>query len=191
MDANINSFYMISSKADLISYLKEDSKNYPKVTLMSRFLKKPKYMIYKYIYYMRMAEYNKNVIMNKYSVIGRILLTYYHYKMRRLSWKLGFQIPENTFGPGLNIYSYGFIIVNPSAKIGKNCTIYPGVVIGGKVENGYPVIGDNVFIGASAKVLGGVTVGNNAYIAPNAVVVKDVPDNHIVGGVPAKTLKIK
>ena len=77
------------------------------------------------------------------------------------------------------------------AKIGSNCTIYPGVVVGGKVENGYPTIGNNVFIGASAKVLGGVRIGNNVYIAPNACVVKDVPDNHVVGGVPAKTIKIK
>ena len=182
---------MINDKADLISYLKEDRKNYPKITLISRFLKKPKYMIYKYIYYMRMAEYTKNVIMKKSAILGKILLLYYHYKMRKYSGKLGYQIPENTFGPGLNIYAYGFIIVNPHAKIGKNCTIYPGVVIGGKVENGYPIIGDNVFIGASAKVLGGVAVGNNVYIAPNAVVVKDIPDNQIVGGVPAKTLKIK
>lgn len=182
---------MINSKNDLINYLKEDSKYYPKINLISRFLEKPKYMIYKYIYYMRKAEYTKNVILKNIPIIGKPLLVYYHYKMRKLSWKLGFQIPENTFGPGVNIYAYGFIIVNPGAKIGKNCTIYPGVVIGGKVENGYPEIGNNVFIGASAKVLGGVHIGDNVYIAPNAVVVKDIPNNHVVAGIPAKTIKIR
>lgn len=182
---------MIQSKADLKYYLKEDQKFYPKETLASLILQHPKVLIYKYIRYTRKAEYVSNVIMPKKQIIGKILLTYYHYKMHKLSWKLGFQFVENTFGPGLNIYAYGPIIVNPRAKVGRNCTIYPGVVIGGKVENGYPTIGNNVFIGASAKVLGGVHIGNNVYIAPNAVVVKNIPDNHVVAGVPAKTIKIQ
>lgn len=112
-----------------------------------------------------------------------------HWRMRKLSWKLGFQFTENVFGPGINIYSYGTIIVNPGARIGKNVTIYPGVTIGGKVENGYPVIGNNVYIGLGAKVMGGVHVGDGAYIAPNCVVVKDVPENAVVGGVPHRILK--
>lgn len=120
---------MINSKEDLIYYLKEDSKYYPKIDLTSRLFEKPKYMIYKYIYYMRKAEYTKNIILKKNQLLGKPLLLYYHYKMRRLSWKLGFQIPENTFGPGLNIYAYGFIIVNPHAKIGRNCTVYPGLLL--------------------------------------------------------------
>jgi serine O-acetyltransferase len=110
--------------------------------------------------------------------------------MRKLSWKLGFQFGENVLGPGVKIYSYGTIIINPGAKIGKNCTIYPGVCIGGKVENGYPVIGDNCFIGLGVKVLGGITIGDNVYIAPNAVVVKDVESNSVIGGVPARILNI-
>lgn len=182
---------MIQSKSDLKFYLQQDKRYYPKPTLLASILQHPKYLIYKYIEYTRKAEYISNVIVPKHRIMGKILLTYYHYKMHKLSWKLGFQFVENTFGPGLNIYNYRPIIVNPHAKIGSNCTIYPGVVVGGKVENGYPTIGNNVFIGASAKVLGGVRIGNNVYIAPNACVVKDVPDNHVVGGVPAKTIKIK
>lgn len=54
---------------------------------------------------------------------------------------------------------------------------------------GTPVIGDNVKIGTGAKIIGGVTVGNNVFIGANAVVVKDVPDNCVVGGVPAKIIK--
>lgn len=110
--------------------------------------------------------------------------------MRQLSWKLGFQFCENVFGAGVNIYAYGTIIINPGARIGKNCTIYPGVTVGGRAYDGCPTIGDNVFIGLGAKVLGKVNVGNNVIIAPNAVVVKDVPDNAIVAGVPAKIIKI-
>lgn len=120
----------------------------------------------------------------------KLLNVYYHYRMRRLSWKLGFQFVEGVFGPGVHIYAYGTIIVNPGARIGKNCIIYPGVTIGGRAFDGCPVIGDNVFIGLGAKVIGKVNVGNNVIIAPNAVVTHDVPDNAIVGGIPAKIIKI-
>lgn len=72
------------------------------------------------------------------------------------------------------IFHYGSIIVNANAKIGDYSIIYPGVVIG-----------------AGSKIMGGVKIGNNVTIAPNAVVVKDVPDNAVVGGIPAKILKIK
>lgn len=110
--------------------------------------------------------------------------------MRRLSWKLGFQFFENVLGAGVRIYAYGTIIINPGAKIGEYCTIYPGVTIGGRAYDGCPTIGNNCFIGLGAKVLGKINVGNNVIIAPNAVVVKDVPDNAIVAGIPAKIIKI-
>lgn len=81
------------------------------------------------------------------------------------------------------------MIVNSKAKIGKNLTIYPGVTVGAS-KSGVPTIGDNVFLGLGSKVFGDVTIGNNVIVAPNAVVVKNVPDNSIVAGVPAKVIKI-
>lgn len=63
--------------------------------------------------------------------------------------------------------------------------------IGQKSETEVPVIGDNCFIQLGAKVIGGVRVGSNVTIAPNAVVTHDVPDNAIVGGIPAKVIKFK
>ena len=54
-----------------------------------------------------------------------------------------------------------------------------------------PHIGDNVFVGGGAKIIGDIYIGNNVSIAPNAAVVKDVPDNAVVGGVPCKILKIE
>lgn len=181
----------IQSKQDLIYYISEDSKNYPRTRFGDFILERPKYLIKRYLYYMRKSEYCLNVLQKKtgiMAVLGKIYKFYYHYKMRKLSWKLGFQFYENVFGPGVNIMYFGTIIVNPSARIGKNCTIYPGVTIGGKVENGSPIIGDNCFIGLGVKILGGVKIGDNCYIAPNAVVVKDVASNSVVGGVPAKLL---
>ena len=179
---------MIRTKSDLKMYLKEDAKNYPPIKLKDRILKTPKYMIHRYLIFLRYSEYYTNI---PYGFFNRIMILHYRYKMRMLSYKLGFQIAENVFGPGLNIYAYGTIITNPQAKVGAHCTIYPGVTVGGKVENGYPTIGNNCFIGLGSKVLGGITIGNNVYIAPNAVVVKDVEDNCIVGGIPAKVIKKK
>lgn len=82
------------------------------------------------------------------------------------------------------------VVIHSRAKIGDNCIISQCVTIGGtsKVEN-VPVIGNNVFIGAGAKILGDVIIGDNCVIAANAVVTKDVEDNCLVGGIPAKVIK--
>ena len=80
------------------------------------------------------------------------------------------------------------IIVHMKAKIGKNAFIWQQVVIV-SYGGGTPVIGDDVKIGTGAKIIGGVKVGNNVFIGANAVVVDDIPDNCIVGGIPAKVIK--
>ena len=105
--------------------------------------------------------------------------------------KLGFSIPLNVFGPGLSIAHYGTIVVAEKAKIGANCGIHEGVTIG--ATNGSSdaaQIGDNVFIGSGAKIIGGVKISNNVAIAANAVVVRDVicDNGCTVGGVPAKMI---
>ena len=113
------------------------------------------------------------------------------YFYRVCARKTGFQIPPFTCDFGIRFYHWGWRIVNSKARIGKNVVLYPGVCIGQKSESEVPVIGDNCFIGLGAKVIGGVRVGNNVTIAPNAVVTHDVPDNAIVGGIPAKVIKFK
>ena len=91
-------------------------------------------------------------------------------------------------GGGLIVqHGYGTIIAPKS--IGKNCWVNQGVTIGYTNDTDCPTIGDNVTVYAGAKVLGDVHVGNNVIVAANAVVVKDVPDNCVVGGVPAKIIK--
>ena len=81
------------------------------------------------------------------------------------------------------------VVIHDRAVVGKNTRIYQNVTIGGRHNRGCPVIGQNVFIGAGACILGGVRVGDNATIGANAVVIHDVPENAVVGGVPAKILK--
>lgn len=75
-------------------------------------------------------------------------------------------------------------------KIGNYCCFNAGSFIGDNGANKNPIIGDNVSFGPGAKAFGAVKIGNNVYVAPSAVVAKyDVPDNAIVGGIPAKIIK--
>ena len=82
------------------------------------------------------------------------------------------------------------IVVHARAVVGKNCMIGQGITIGGK--SGWyevPVIGDHVEINAGARIIGPIHIGNNVIIGANAVVVKDVPDNCVVAGIPARIIK--
>lgn len=84
------------------------------------------------------------------------------------------------------------VVIGETAIIGDNVTIYQGVTLGGTgKERGkrHPTIGDNVVIGTGAKVLGNITIGDNSYIGANAVVIKDVPPNSTVVGVPGRITK--
>lgn len=92
---------------------------------------------------------------------------------------------------GLYIGHFGGIFINEGVEIGENCTIAQGVTIGtlGLGKLGAPKIDDNVFIGSGAKVLGNIIIGKNVRIGANAVVIKDVPDNVTVVGIPAKIVK--
>ena len=93
-------------------------------------------------------------------------------------------------GGGLIVqHGYGTIIA--PRKIGKNCWVNQGVTIGYTNDTDCPTIGDEVTIYAGAKILGDVHIGNNVIVAANAVVVKDVEDNCVVGGVPARVIKRK
>lgn len=97
-------------------------------------------------------------------------------------------LTTNSIGEGLFI-QHGFATVVAADSIGKNCWINQQVTIGFSNKNDCPVIGDNVVINAGAKVIGGITIGHNSRIGANAVVVKNVPENCVVAGVPAKIIK--
>jgi len=92
------------------------------------------------------------------------------------------------FGPGfVLIHSYG-VVINASVRGGADVKIEHLVTIGAERDQS-PVLGSNVFIGAGAKIVGGVTVGDNVRIGANAVVTKDVPSNCTAVGVPARVIR--
>lgn len=142
-----------------------------------------KYPCYKYVVYLRLCNYFKE------KKILTLLFIIYRLKYRRLSIKLGIQIPYDTkIGEGLSIHHYSCIVIHGNSVIGKNLNIRQGVTIG-DVNSKVPIIGDNVYIGAGAKIIGDVKVGSNVIIGANAVVTRDIPDNTIVGGIPAKIIR--
>jgi serine O-acetyltransferase len=138
---------------------------------------------FRYIFYMRICYYANNNKLLKYTLrpLARFLLG-------RLKYKYGISIPPETkIGSGFYIGHFGGIVVNKYSVIGNNCNISQGVTLGqsnrGK-NKGYPVLGDNVYIGPGAKIIGAVTIGNDVAIGANCVVTKDIPDHSVVVGVP-------
>ena len=114
----------------------------------------------------------------------------YSYRLRKLGYKTGFQIPPNVCGPGITIYHYGAIIINDKTRIGRNVVLYPGVLIGHKVPGqSAPIIGNNVFIGSGAKIIGDVHIGDNVTIGQDCVIVKDIEAGHTVVAQPPRMIK--
>jgi len=87
------------------------------------------------------------------------------------------------------LHSVG-VVINGKVRGGDNIFLESGVVIG-EEKRGCPVLGNNIFIGSGAKILGAITLGSNVTVGANAVVVKSVPDDAVVGGVPAKIIRFK
>lgn len=101
----------------------------------------------------------------------------------------GIELPcEVIVGRNFVIDHFGGIVVSGYTQFGDNCRIRNGVVIGLKniAEPVAPIIGNNVDIGAGAKILGAIKVGNNVVVGANAVVITDVPDNSLAVGIPAR-----
>lgn len=101
---------------------------------------------------------------------------------------------KTSIGKGLLISHIGSIVIGHESVIGNYCSLHQCVTIGGAgYGEGYgkPVIGNNVFIGAGAVIMGKIQIGNNVAIGANAVVTKSFPDNVSIGGIPAKVISEK
>ncbi|WP_051551855.1 serine O-acetyltransferase [Nocardioides sp. URHA0020] len=93
-------------------------------------------------------------------------------------------------GRGLQLFHPQGVVIGPRAAIGTNCHIQQGVTVGNR-NYLWPVIGNDVYLGAGSKVIGEIRVGNGAQIGANAVVLTDVPDYATAVGVPARIIPAK
>lgn len=142
---------------------------------------------YQYNFWMRTCAYTR-----KHALLKFILYPVSKFILKHYEYKFGVSIPYDTkIGAGFYIGHFGTIVVNNFSKIGINCNISQGVTLGmanrGE-KKGYPEIGDNVYIGPGAKIVGAVRIGNNVAIGANCVVTRDIPDNAVVVGVPGKII---
>lgn len=179
---------MIRSVEDYKEYLKQDARALGLTdTVENRILRALglRHEIWKFQRLLRKTEYLTNCE-KSFLRIGLCKVRY-----RRLSMKLGFSIPVNTFGPGLSIAHRGDIIVNGAARIGANCRIHVGVNIGTSAgtKDSAPTIGENCYIGPGAKLFGPIKIADDIAIGANSVVNKSFLDGDLtIGGVPAKII---
>lgn len=145
---------------------------------------------FKYNFWMRTCQYAKTNLIYKYSIypISKLMLLHFRYKF-------GIRMdPSMSIGSGLFIGHFGGINVAFRSKIGKNLNISQQVTIGVKNRGkykGYPVIGDNVYLGPGSRIIGSVKIGNNVAIGANCVVTKNIPDNSVVIGIPGRVISNK
>ena len=136
-------------------------------------------VIRKYICALRLAELAQNA--------GGGLLFLAKLHLNRLSVKTGITIGLNCFEEGLIIPHYGYIVVNGTARFGKNCVLQCGVNISANATGG-----DHIYFGTGAKVMRDVHIADNVIIGANAVVTRNVEqENVVVAGVPAKIISNK
>lgn len=176
---------MIKNKEDLKYYLEQDRLNLHKDYI------KPKWNdeIWKYEILLRKCEYYLNK--EKKNIFDKIRYHHLSKKYHKLSMKYTTSIPFNVCGPGLSIAHFGTIYINSKCTIGKNLRIQSGVTIGGSYSTPgkFPILGDNVYIGTGAKILGGVEIKDDVAIGANAVVVKDILEPSTThAGVPSKKI---
>lgn len=141
---------------------------------------------WKYVKTLRKLEYYYNN-RNK-NFIYAFMNLYYARKFNRLGFKLGIELDRNVFDEGLMIFHAQGIVVNGDARVGKNCMLHGANVIGNKGNDlNAPVIGDNVRLGAGAKVLGDVYIADGVQIGAGAVVLQSCYEKGaLLTGIPAK-----
>lgn len=190
---------MIITKENLKTYINADfqAMGLHKDSIWKEYFKGNLYdvMRAKCIIMLRHFEYvNNNYQRHKNNPYWVLRYFYWKQKYQKHCLKTNIYLGLNVFAPGLNIVHPGYIWISQTSSVGKNCTVLPRVLLGKKhpgLKTPCIFIGDNCYIGTGVTIMGPIHIGDNVTIAAGAVVVKDVPDNAIVGGNPAKVIRIK
>ena len=183
---------MIQSKKDLYDYLSCDNYGYGILPFYKRWIKwlggSENFRVNEFFRILRHYEYQISCGRNN------LLALFWRLRYNRArNWSQMYVAPFS-IGKGVTIIHPGFLRVDEWVEIGENCTILPNVLFGRKnsmmpINTDTIKVGNSVYISTGAIVLGPVTIGNNVIIGAGAVVNKDVPDNAVVAGVPAKIIK--
>lgn len=145
--------------------------------------------IWKFEIFLRKREYYAD----QTGALCKLPMLYYTLRWYRLGVRLGYSIPIHVFGPGLSIAHRGTIVVNGNARVGAYCRVQEGVTIGttGGSDKA-PRLGDYVFLGSGAKVIGDIDIAGGVAVGANAVVVKSCEEENVsLAGVPAKIVTRK
>jgi len=140
------------------------------------------------------------LVRSRFSAVRRISHFFSVFAVKAIEVVAGISLsPEAEVGSGLYVGHFGHVVVNPRARIGRNCNLSPGVFIGsggrgeedGRVREGVPTLADRVYVGPGAVIFGPVEIGEDAAIGANAVVTKSVPPRAVVAGAPARVVSRK
>jgi serine O-acetyltransferase len=136
-------------------------------------------------------RFGQRVDRRKSGLIRKVLEKFYWLAFRLTETATGISIPKSvSVGPGLKIWHFGNIFINPESVLGANCTLRQGVTIGNRVEGGpSPVLEDDVELGAYAQILGGVRLGRGSKVGAMSVVLVDVPEGATAVGIPARIIE--
>lgn len=182
----------ITTREQLQKWIRKDFDSYGfQYPFLSKFTFSENGTMFAYVRNLRYLEYYLN---KKRRPWDRIFIAWHTLKWRYLNLKHQLYILPNTVGPGLHLVHHGYRRIGSIKSIGSNCTILPMVLIGKKnpeANTDEASIGDNVYIGAGALIMNPVTIGNNVIIGAGSVVTKDIPDNAIVAGNPAKIIRYR
>lgn len=181
---------MITDKKTLKEYLEADKANlgiqrrYPPIGGGG--------VVWKFQVSLRMFEYYLNTTSKK-NIGKKFLKLFWYYIYHHYKIKLGFEIPPNTCGKGLNIHHTGCIVINANARIGENCNLQQCVNIGQSYgEENVPVIGNNVYIGPGAKLFGKIEIADDIAIGAGAIVTKSFLTSGIaIAGNPAHQIGVR
>lgn len=180
----------ITSKKQLQEWIKADYLSYRmKHPIAAKLTYGENWDLFSYMRTLRYLEYYTNKHQLPWD---KMLRTYYWLRHRKNCKKFDISIAPNSVGPGFHLQHRGFRHILPGTKIGRNCEILPMVLIGKKRPDitEYQVnIGNDCYISTGVTILAPINIGNNVIVAAGAVVTNDVPDNCVVGGIPAKMLK--
>lgn len=178
---------MIQTREELYCYLDTDKRVYG---ITKKFPSLYGDLHWKFLIALRHEEYHAN----NPGKIHRLKKRFWAMLHSHYGVKMGWDIPINTFGPGLRINHFGLIVVNANVRIGAFCDIHQGVNIGqhGESQWDVPTIGENVWIGPGAKIFGKIHIASRCVIGANAVVNKSFEEENItIAGIPAKKVADK